>query len=79
MSMPSAKETPYAWQNDPLGSHRPIRVVCIGAGYSGLMMSIVAKERMEHHRVDFRVYEKNNDLGGTWLLNRLVKPYISNL
>ncbi|OQE04269.1 hypothetical protein PENSOL_c001G05270 [Penicillium solitum] len=33
-------------------------------------MSIIAKEKMEHHQVNFQVYEKNNDLGGTWLLNR---------
>lgn len=36
-------------------------------------MSIIAKEKMEHHQVSFQVYEKNNDLGGTWLLNRSVK------
>lgn len=33
-------------------------------------MSIIAKEKMEKHQVSFQVYEKNNDLGGTWLLNR---------
>lgn len=56
--------------NVPLGTHRPVRVVCIGAGYSGLMMAIVAKEKMQHREVDFQVYERNSDLGGTWLLNR---------
>lgn len=64
----------YHWQDVPVGYHRPVRVVCIGAGYSGLMMSIIAKEKMEHHQVSFQVYEKNNDLGGTWLLNRSVRP-----
>ncbi|KAH8697928.1 hypothetical protein BGW36DRAFT_450673 [Talaromyces proteolyticus] len=66
----SSVEAPYEVEHVPLGTHRPIRVVCIGAGYSGLMMSIIAKERMQHCGVDFRVYEKNTDLGGTWLLNR---------
>ncbi|KAE8383907.1 hypothetical protein BDV26DRAFT_299342 [Aspergillus bertholletiae] len=60
----------YKWLNLPLGTHRPIRVVCIGTGYSGMMMSIIAKEKMEAHEVDFHVYEKNKDLGGTWLVNR---------
>ncbi|KAF2467914.1 FAD/NAD(P)-binding domain-containing protein [Lindgomyces ingoldianus] len=64
------QETPFKIQNVPLGAHRPIRVVCIGAGYSGLMMSIIAEKKMKNHNVDFRVYEKNHDLGGTWLVNR---------
>jgi cation diffusion facilitator CzcD-associated flavoprotein CzcO len=68
--MPSAEQLPYLVQDVALGSHRPIRVVCIGVGYSGLMMSIIAKEKMQHHNVDFQVYEMNNDLGGTWLVNR---------
>lgn len=67
--MPSA-QAPYTVRNVPLGTHRPVRVVCIGAGYSGLMMAIIAKEKMQHHEVDFQVYERNSDLGGTWLLNR---------
>ncbi|KAL2821325.1 hypothetical protein BDW59DRAFT_164208 [Aspergillus cavernicola] len=64
-----ALNPPYAVDNVPLGTHRPIRVPCIGVGYSELMMSIIAREKMQHHNVDFRVYEKNSDLGGTWLLN----------
>ncbi|KIW88136.1 uncharacterized protein Z519_11247 [Cladophialophora bantiana CBS 173.52] len=54
----------------PIGEHRPIRVVCIGAGYSGLMMAIIAEQKMKNHNVSFQVYEMNQDLGGTWLVNR---------
>ncbi|OQU97611.1 hypothetical protein CLAIMM_03513 isoform 2 [Cladophialophora immunda] len=54
----------------PIGEHQPKRVVCIGAGYSGLMMAIIAEQKMKHHNVAFQVYEMNPDLGGTWLVNR---------
>ena len=47
---------------------RLLRVVCMGAGFSGLYMSLLAEKRLEN--VEFVVYEKNSDLGGTWLVNR---------
>lgn len=62
--------SPFRLQNTPMGAHRPIRVVCIGAGYSGLMMAIIQEQKMKSHNVDFQIYEKNHDLGGTWLVNR---------
>lgn len=57
-------------QNVPICTRRPMRVVCIGSGYSGLMMAIIVKEKMGGQNVDFQIYEKNHDLGGTWLVNR---------
>jgi cation diffusion facilitator CzcD-associated flavoprotein CzcO len=54
----------------PIGEHRPIRVACIGAGYSGLMMSIMVEQKMKTHNVSFQLYEMNEDLVGTWLVNR---------
>ena len=68
----SEPREPFRIQNQPLGAHRPIRVVCIGAGYSGLMMAIVVEQKMKAHNVDFQIYEKESDLGGTWLVNRCV-------
>ncbi|KAK5192630.1 hypothetical protein LTR92_007805 [Exophiala xenobiotica] len=56
--------------SESIGEHRPIRVVCIGAGYSGLMMSIIVEQQMKTHNVSFQLYEMNEDLGGTWLVNR---------
>ena len=61
---------PYSVQNAPMGARRPLRIVCIGAGYSGLMMAIIVEQKMKDRDVDFRVYEMNEDLGGTWLVNR---------
>jgi cation diffusion facilitator CzcD-associated flavoprotein CzcO len=69
---------PFQLQHQPLGTHRPIRVVCIGAGYSGLMMAIVVEQKMKKHNVDFQIYERENDLGGTWLVNRYVSFSILN-
>lgn len=64
----------YRFEDLPIGSRRPLRVVCIGAGYSGLMMAIIVKEKFKEANLEFQVYEKNTDLGGTWLVNRLVMP-----
>ncbi|KAK8096159.1 hypothetical protein PG999_014181 [Apiospora kogelbergensis] len=60
----------YEVHDVPLGTRRPIRVVCIGAGYSGLLMTIILSQKMKDQDVDYQVYEANGDLGGTWLVNR---------
>ena len=65
-----SEDIPLRIRDAPIGERRPLRVVCIGSGYSGLMMAIVAKTKLENHNVDFQIYEKNEDLGGTWLVNR---------
>lgn len=62
----------YVVKNAPMGQRRPLRIVCIGAGYSGLLMAIIVEHKMKGHNVDFQVYEMNADLGGTWLVNRFV-------
>ena len=52
-----------------LGSYqRKLRVLTIGAGVSGIMMSY--KIQKECNNVDHVIYEKNSDIGGTWLENR---------
>lgn len=59
----------------PIGTRRRIRVVCMGAGYSGLMMAMVFSQRMKDKNAELVIYERNEDLGGTWLENR----YVSSL
>ncbi|KAF5226916.1 hypothetical protein FANTH_14940, partial [Fusarium anthophilum] len=55
----------------PAFTPRKIRVVCIGAGYSGLMLAYKWKhETPMEDFVDLTIYEKNEDVGGTWLVNR---------
>lgn len=60
----------YKLASAPLGMHRRLRVVCLGAGYSGLMMAIAVREKFSAVDLELQVYEKNADLGGTWLVNR---------
>ncbi|TPX37965.1 hypothetical protein SmJEL517_g00273 [Synchytrium microbalum] len=45
-----------------------VRVICIGAGCSGIYMSYAIPRKLKN--VSLKVYEKNADLGGTWLENR---------
>src|SRR3989337_1802041 len=43
-------------------AERKFRVVVVGAGISGLFMA----EKLKRARIDFTVYEKSGDVGGTW-------------
>jgi len=52
---------------EPLDYRRPLRVAVIGAGFSGLYMTILAEKVLKN--VDLVVYEKNPELGGTWFEN----------
>lgn len=56
----------------PIGTRRRIRIVCMGAGYSGLMMGMVFNQRLKDKNAELVIYERNEDLGGTWLENRYV-------
>jgi hypothetical protein len=47
---------------------RPLRVIVIGAGFSGIYLSIRFPELLRN--VEFVVYEKNPGVGGTWWENR---------
>jgi cation diffusion facilitator CzcD-associated flavoprotein CzcO len=47
---------------------RPMRVVVIGSGLSGIIASIRLRQRVPN--LDLCIYEKNDDVGGTWLENR---------
>lgn len=60
----------YTIVEQPIGTRRSLRIVCLGAGYSGLMMGIVFNERMKDANAEFVIYERNADLGGTWYENR---------
>lgn len=43
---------------------RPIKVIVIGAGYSGIYHGIRIPERIKN--CDLVIYEKNAGVGGTW-------------
>lgn len=47
---------------------RHVRVVCIGAGASGLLVAYKLQRSFENYSLV--CYEKNADVGGTWYENR---------
>lgn len=51
-----------------LGSTRKLRIIIIGAGASGLNMVRHLGLHMEN--VEYVVYDKNADVGGTWFENK---------
>ncbi|OAL38579.1 hypothetical protein AYO20_02229 [Fonsecaea nubica] len=48
--------------------NRRMRIVTIGAGFSGIMYAYRFQNELEN--VEHVIYEKNGDIGGTWLENR---------
>ncbi|KAH7265523.1 NADP-dependent oxidoreductase domain-containing protein [Fusarium redolens] len=57
--------------DEPAYKPRNIRIVCVGAGFSGLILAYEAKynESLQGF-IDLTIYDKNKDVGGTWLVNR---------
>ena len=55
-------------KEEPVDNFRRMRVVVIGAGYSGIYMSIRIPEWLRN--VDLVTYEQNAGVGGTWWMNR---------
>ncbi|EOD43371.1 putative flavin-binding monooxygenase protein [Neofusicoccum parvum UCRNP2] len=47
---------------------RRVKCLTIGAGFSGIMLAYQIQRQCEN--VEFKIYEKNHDIGGTWLENR---------
>lgn len=66
LSSPGA--VPFKLVNEPLHTKRKLRLICIGAGISGIAAAYKYDQQLEN--VDFVVYEKNKDVGGTWLENQ---------
>ncbi len=50
---------------------RKLRLVCIGAGFSGLTLAHkISQELRLEDKLDLQIYEKNPEVGGTWYENR---------
>ncbi|OAA60207.1 Flavin monooxygenase-like protein [Niveomyces insectorum RCEF 264] len=58
----------YRVTEAPLYTKRRLRIVCVGAGAAGLQIAYKAERALEN--IDLQIYEKNADIGGTWLENR---------
>lgn len=65
-----ANEDGYRILEQPYGTRAPIRIVHIGAGASGICFSKFYEEHLANSDVSIQVYDKNHDVGGTWLENR---------
>jgi 4-hydroxyacetophenone monooxygenase len=53
------------WQKSEVAPEVPFTVAIVGAGMSGLL----AAHRLQQAGVPFVIFEKNDDLGGTWFEN----------
>lgn len=50
------------------GTERPLRVISLGAGASGICLAKFLPEQLKN--VSLSIYDKNPDFGGTWYENR---------
>lgn len=57
----------YRISEQPLFTSRRLRIICVGAGAAGLQIAYKAERILENY--DLQIYEKNKDVGGTWLEN----------
>lgn len=65
---PEQDQYGYKIREQPMGTKRKIKVILMGAGASSLNFFKKAEEEMQN--LDIVCYEKNKDIGGTWLENR---------
>lgn len=58
----------YVVEEHPFGEPRKLRIITLGAGASGLNVARQIEKHMQN--VEHQIYEKNSDVGGTWLENK---------
>ncbi|KAI1660853.1 hypothetical protein F4813DRAFT_386263 [Daldinia decipiens] len=59
----------YTIPDTILGSRRPIKVIVIGFGFSGINISYILGRQTKNGNITLQFYEKNPELGGTWFEN----------
>ena len=57
-------QEPWMLHDTPIENLRPLKVIVIGAGYSGIYLGIRIPERLRN--CELVIYEKNAGIGGTW-------------
>lgn len=65
---PTYNYSDYRIRESPMGTRRPLKVVFMGMGASGINFAHAVTKQMKN--VELTVFEKNHDIGGTWLENR---------
>jgi hypothetical protein len=63
--IPETDSTGYRIREQPYGTKRKMRIVLMGAAASTVNFLKKAEEQMEN--IEICVYEKNHDVGGTWV------------
>lgn len=67
-------EGPPNWvpiNEEPAFTPRKIKIICAGAGFSGLTLAYKLKHELQlGDAVDYVIYDKNSEVGGTWTENR---------
>ncbi|GJE94360.1 flavin-binding monooxygenase [Phanerochaete sordida] len=58
----------FKLSDEPIDHARPLRVIIIGAGFSGIALLFKFLQSLQN--VEIVIYEKNEDVGGTWLESR---------
>ena len=66
LALPGEDLRAPSWRKDDLDPDRPFRVAVVGAGMSGL----AAAYRLRQAGISVEIFEKNDDVGGTWWENR---------
>jgi cation diffusion facilitator CzcD-associated flavoprotein CzcO len=69
-SMPKNDDYTFTLSEKAIDDDRNVRVICVGAGFSGVCTAIRFPQRIPN--LSLTIYEKNADLGGTWFENRCV-------
>ncbi|PPQ64327.1 hypothetical protein CVT26_002210 [Gymnopilus dilepis] len=64
---PLEKPSGFRLGDFPIDAPRPIKVVVIGAGYSGIVAGIRFRQRVQN--LDFTIYDALAGVGGTWFAN----------
>ena len=63
-------EDGYRILEEPYGTLAPLRIIHVGAGASGICFSKFYEDQLMSSNVSLQLYEKNHEVGGTWLENR---------
>ncbi|KAG6840576.1 hypothetical protein C0991_005765 [Blastosporella zonata] len=59
---------PHSRVKEPIHTERHMKIICIGAGASGLLLAY--KLQRSFNNFELVLYEKNEDISGTWFENR---------